>query len=76
RTHPHMNMPGAGGFILSAIRVYDAPEASSVLAHRKELRVKRCRLAEEKAAAGSLDTTANDASQAISLDTPEDNEEL
>ncbi|KAG8763805.1 tRNA (adenine(58)-N(1))-methyltransferase non-catalytic subunit trm6 [Ceratobasidium sp. 428] len=76
RTHPHMNMPGAGGFILSAIRVYDAPEASSVLAHRKELRVKRRRLAEEKAAAGSLDTTANDASQAISLDTPEDNEEL
>ncbi|KAG9102889.1 tRNA (adenine(58)-N(1))-methyltransferase non-catalytic subunit trm6 [Ceratobasidium sp. 370] len=76
RTHPHMNMPGAGGFILSAIKVYDAPGASSVLTHRKELRAKRRRLAEEKAAASSSGTAADDANQDIDLNTPEDKEEL
>lgn len=63
RTHPHMNMPGAGGYILSAIKVYDAPEASSVLMHRKELRAKRRRLAEEKAASGVLDAVATEDDQ-------------
>ncbi|KAL5640408.1 hypothetical protein ACGC1H_007606 [Rhizoctonia solani] len=50
RTHPHMNMPGPTGYILTAIKVYDNPEASSVLAHRKEIRAKRRKLAEENAA--------------------------
>ncbi|KAB5591871.1 TRNA (adenine(58)-N(1))-methyltransferase non-catalytic subunit TRM6 [Ceratobasidium theobromae] len=54
RTHPHMNMPGAGGYILTTIKVYDDPEASSVLVHRKELRAKRRRLAEEKATAAQV----------------------
>ncbi|CUA72894.1 tRNA (adenine(58)-N(1))-methyltransferase non-catalytic subunit TRM6 [Rhizoctonia solani] len=53
RTHPHMNMPGPTGYILTAIKVYDNPEASSVLIHRKELRAKRRKLAEEKAAKAS-----------------------
>lgn len=64
RTHPYMNMPGAGGYILTTIKVYDDPEASSVLLHRKELRAKRRRLAEEKAAA-----------EASALATPEDMEQ-
>ncbi|KAG8730036.1 tRNA (adenine(58)-N(1))-methyltransferase non-catalytic subunit trm6 [Ceratobasidium sp. 414] len=75
RTHPHMSMPGAGGFILSAIKVYDATEASSILAYRKELRVKRRRLAEEKAAMSSLGATANDTNQNVDLNAPEDEEE-
>ncbi|CAE7132858.1 unnamed protein product [Rhizoctonia solani] len=50
RTHPHMSMPGPTGYILTAIKIYDNPEASSILAHRKEVRAKRRKLAEEKAA--------------------------
>ncbi|KEP53186.1 eukaryotic translation initiation factor 3 62 kDa subunit [Rhizoctonia solani 123E] len=50
RTHPHMSMPGPTGYILSAIKVYDNPEASSFLTHQKEIRAKRRKLAEEKAA--------------------------
>ncbi|QRV94729.1 tRNA (adenine(58)-N(1))-methyltransferase non-catalytic subunit TRM6 [Ceratobasidium sp. AG-Ba] len=69
RTHPYMNMPGAGGFILSAIKIYDAPEASSVLLHRKELRAKRRRLAEESAAASGSGTAAVEDNQAIDLNT-------
>ncbi|KAG9123034.1 tRNA (adenine(58)-N(1))-methyltransferase non-catalytic subunit trm6, partial [Ceratobasidium sp. 392] len=76
RTHPYMNMPGAGGFVLSAIKVYDNPEASSVLTHRKELRAKRRRLAEEKAATGSSGAAANDTNQVIDLDIPENEEDL
>ncbi|KAG8731866.1 tRNA (adenine(58)-N(1))-methyltransferase non-catalytic subunit trm6 [Ceratobasidium sp. 423] len=62
RTHPHMNMPGPTGYILTAIKVYDNPEASSVLIHRKELRAKRRKLAEEKAAEAS-GTTTDDAAE-------------
>ncbi|KDQ63239.1 hypothetical protein JAAARDRAFT_188836 [Jaapia argillacea MUCL 33604] len=35
RTHPFMNMTGSGGFLLHAIKVYDDPSASSVLAFRQ-----------------------------------------
>jgi hypothetical protein len=55
---------------------YDAPEASSVLAHRKELRAKRRRLAEEKAATQSVSAAANETNQNIDLDVPEDEEDL
>ncbi|TCD65435.1 tRNA (adenine(58)-N(1))-methyltransferase non-catalytic subunit trm6 [Steccherinum ochraceum] len=34
RTHPTMNTTGSGGFILHTIKVYDDPNASSVMAHR------------------------------------------
>ncbi|KAF8713644.1 Gcd10p protein, partial [Rhizoctonia solani] len=62
RTHPHMTMPGPTGYILTAIKVYDNPEASSVLLHRKELRAKRRKLAEEKAAE-SAGSAADDAAE-------------
>lgn len=35
RTHPMMNMSGAGGFILHATKVYDDPSAVPVEAHRR-----------------------------------------
>ncbi|CAE6447289.1 unnamed protein product [Rhizoctonia solani] len=56
RTHPHMNMPGPTGYILTAIKVYDNPEASSVLIHKKELRAKRRKLADKAAEASGATT--------------------
>ncbi|KAI0695606.1 Gcd10p-domain-containing protein [Cytidiella melzeri] len=53
RTHPTMNTSGTGGFILHTIKVYDDPEASSVLANRRK--AKMARLA--KAASDSVDST-------------------
>ncbi|CAE6438706.1 unnamed protein product [Rhizoctonia solani] len=70
RTHPYMNMPGPTGYILSAIKVYDNPEASSVLIHRKELRVKRRKLAEEKAAEASGTTTDDAAEEKAAVSEP------
>ncbi|KAG6813226.1 hypothetical protein H0H92_013113 [Tricholoma furcatifolium] len=34
RTHPTMNTSGSGGYLLHALKIYDDPNASSVLAHR------------------------------------------
>ncbi|KAJ1302812.1 hypothetical protein OPQ81_003118 [Rhizoctonia solani] len=80
RTHPYMNMPGPTGYILSAIKVYDNPEASSVLIHRKEIRAKKRKLAEERAAEAS-GTTSDDATEekdvtSASVSVPEDTPEL
>ena len=36
-----MNTSGTGGFILHAIKVYDDPEASSVLANRRKAKIAR-----------------------------------
>ncbi|KAK2461432.1 hypothetical protein APHAL10511_005895 [Amanita phalloides] len=44
RTHPMMSMSGSGGFILHAIKVYDDPDATSVVSHRH--RTKRPRTSE------------------------------
>ncbi|KAI0785350.1 Gcd10p-domain-containing protein [Irpex lacteus] len=41
RTHPTMNTSGTGGFILNTIKVYDDPEASSVLANRRKAKIAR-----------------------------------
>lgn len=48
RTHPTMNTSGTGGFILHAIKVYDDPNASSVMAHRQK--AKKAKLEAEAAA--------------------------
>ncbi|KAG6889975.1 hypothetical protein C0995_012935 [Termitomyces sp. Mi166 len=34
RTHPTMNTSGSGGYLLHALKIYDDPNASSVLMHR------------------------------------------
>ncbi|KAG5720826.1 tRNA (adenine-N(1)-)-methyltransferase non-catalytic subunit TRM6 [Termitomyces sp. T112] len=34
RTHPTMNTSGSGGYLLHAFKIYDDPNASSVLMHR------------------------------------------
>ena len=36
-----MNTSGTGGFILHTIKVYDDPEASSVLANRRKAKIAR-----------------------------------
>ncbi len=36
-----MNTSGTGGFILNTIKVYDDPEASSVLANRRKAKIAR-----------------------------------
>ncbi|KAH8102396.1 Gcd10p-domain-containing protein [Cristinia sonorae] len=38
RTHPMMNASGSGGFILHVIKIYDDPNASSVMAHRHKVK--------------------------------------
>ncbi|KAF8640591.1 hypothetical protein AX17_000253 [Amanita inopinata Kibby_2008] len=38
RTHPMMAMPGSGGYILHAIKVFDDPGASSVVSHRNKIK--------------------------------------
>jgi hypothetical protein len=48
--------------LLTELCRYDNPEASSVLIHRKEVRAKRRKLMEEKAAE-TTGTTADDAAE-------------
>ncbi|CAE6535660.1 unnamed protein product [Rhizoctonia solani] len=70
RTHPHMSMPGPTGYILTAIKVYDNPEASSVLVHQKEIRAKRRKVAEEKVAEASGATTDDGAEEQDAASVP------
>ncbi|OCH89722.1 Gcd10p-domain-containing protein [Obba rivulosa] len=69
RTHPTMNTSGSGGFILHAIRVYDDPKASSVVAHRQK---KKARLeGTSPAPADSGDVTPSNPDSPMVRDTPE-----
>ncbi|KII94259.1 hypothetical protein PLICRDRAFT_36512 [Plicaturopsis crispa FD-325 SS-3] len=52
RTHPMMTTSGTGGFLLHAIKVYDDPAASSIMAHRQR-KAKRVKVEEPSAEEGS-----------------------
>ncbi|KDN36521.1 hypothetical protein RSAG8_10768, partial [Rhizoctonia solani AG-8 WAC10335] len=65
-----MSMPGPTGYILTAIKVYDNPEASSVLVHQKEIRAKRRKVAEEKVAEASGATTDDGAEEQDAASAP------
>ncbi|KAG6900507.1 hypothetical protein C0993_009460 [Termitomyces sp. T159_Od127] len=58
RTHPTMNTSGSGGYLLHAYKIYDDPNASSVLMHRHK--PKKPKLAEPASEVVSDDTSSKD----------------
>ncbi|GJE89581.1 Gcd10p-domain-containing protein [Phanerochaete sordida] len=67
RTHPTMNTSGTGGFILHAIKVYDDPNASSVMAHRQK--AKKAKLEAEANANAAPATSSAEPERPVSDET-------
>jgi len=59
RTHPTMNTSGSGGFIFTVIKVYDDPNASSVMSHRQHAKKQKRDLSGEEFNIAIADATVS-----------------